>query len=126
MALDAPCHRQLPHLRHAIHPLDLAVAFGARHAAASMRLVAEVNEARKDVHANPGDRLVGIPEAPDFGDLRIVGVHESVAAHAPFDRRDSRERGSVRRTVTELAAQLVVTSMDRMTEVDRLQRRVCL
>jgi len=125
MALDAPSHRQLSHLRHAIHPLDLAVAFGARHARAGVRFVAEMNKSRKDVHANPRDRLVRIPEAPDFGDLRIVGVHEPVTAHAPFDRRDPRERRPVGRTVTELAAQLVVTSMDRVTEVDRLHTRVC-
>ena len=120
MTVKAPPHRQIPHARDVLHPRHVAVALTACDARAEMRLVAEVDEAGKDVHALPGNRLAGFPVAAHLRDLRVVGIDEPVTSYAAFDRRDPRKRRPSRRGVTELAAQLVVAGVNGMAEIDRL------
>ena len=121
MTLNAPPHRQLAHARDVLHPLDLAVTFAAINASVEMRFVAEVDETREDVHALPRDGISRVEVGAHLADLRIRGIDVAMASHTAFDRRNAGKWRPTCRGVTELAAQLVVTGVDDMAEIDRLR-----
>ena len=121
MTLHAPPHRQLAHARDVLHPLHVAMTFAAINASVEMGFVAEVHETREDVDALPRDRLARIEIRAHLADLRIRRIDVTMASDTALDRRDAGKWRPTCRRVTELAAQLVVTGVDDMAEIDRLR-----
>ena len=107
-----------------LHPRDIAVTLAARDATAVMRLVAEMDEPRKDIDALPRNGFTRLPVGADLADFGVLDIDDAVAAHAAFNRRNAGKWRASRRGMTEVAAQLVVGGMDEMAEINRLCGRV--
>ena len=120
MALDTPPHRQIRDERDMVHPLNVAVAFAARDAAAVVRFVTEMHEARKNIDAPPRNRFARLPVRAHLADLGVLDVHDAVASHAAFNWRYAGKWRAPRRGVTEVAAQLVVGGVDEVAEINWL------
>jgi hypothetical protein len=83
----------------------------------------EVDEVRQIVDLYPLDRAPLLPVLGKLLNLRFVLSDIFVAAHTKLHGRYSRRNGSARIYVAVGTADLVVVSMELMTEVDRLHRR---
>jgi hypothetical protein len=83
----------------------------------------EVDEVRQIVHLYPLDRAPLLPVLGKLLNLRFVLSDIFVAAHTKLHGWYSRHNGSARIYVTVRTADLVLVSMEFMTEVNRLHRR---
>src|SRR5262249_22587933 len=119
----APAHRERGYLGHALHRLDGTVAGLAREADLYVPLVREVDEAGKLVDPHPWNRLLAIPVVVDLLDLGVaLSGDDLVAPHAPRDGRHAGEDAAPGVSVAELTVDPVRSRVDRMTELDGLDR----
>ena len=89
-----------------------------------MSLVGEMDEVWHIMNLYPGNGLLGLPVGVDFRDFSRVsyGCYPLVTTYALRNARNPSGRGLVRIRVTVQAFNLVVPSMNTMTELDGLYR----
>ena len=123
VTVEAPAHFYLTRPGDTRHACDVPMALAANTADADMHHVREIDEVRHPVDPYPGNGLFILPERHEFLNFRSVLGYEQVTGPAIGNCRDAGNRGLGSGSVTEEARDSVVTSMDFMTEGDRLDRR---
>jgi hypothetical protein len=91
-----------------------------------MRYMRERDEIRLTEDLHPWDRLLSVPIPLELLDVRLVGSSDLVAPHAELDRWDAGDRRAAGIGMAIQARDLIVPSVDLVTEVDRLCGRLLL
>ena len=86
-----------------LHPRDIAVTLAARDATAVMRLVAEMDEPRKDIDALPRNGFTRLPVGADLAEFGVLDIDDAVAAHAATRTQPRINQGRAERGFMESA-----------------------
>ena len=85
VAIDTERHLEIVNPGYPVHRCDVAMAVGTFYAGLDVALVREVYEVGKIVDFYPGYGFPTLPIAGHFLNLRFVGCHRFVTAHALLD-----------------------------------------
>lgn len=123
MTIYAAFHGMNGALADSVHLFHISMTPRTRYLYRNMSLMTEVDEVRQIVNLYPFDRAPPLPVLGKLLNLRLVLSDIFVAPHTKLHGGYSRRDGAARIYMAVGTRDLVVVSMELMTEVDRLHRR---
>src|SRR4029453_8142485 len=112
VAVKAPAHAERHHLGDNLHLVDPAVTGDAADSCGHVRVMGEVGEVGKLVHANPAHRPSAHGAIPNRSEPLAVPLHDLMAVHAGPRGRDVRDARNLNRGVTVSAVETKLADVE--------------